>query len=89
MDRDDDGRVSSPTAIGPGTTADELQTAARVIEMMLIQDHSRMKFDAVTPYDGTHPQQIRLLPVSHPEDRAAASAAPDPEAEHRSLPPGQ
>ncbi|MFJ6784381.1 hypothetical protein [Streptomyces yangpuensis] len=35
------------------------------------------------------PQQIRLLPVSHPEGWAAASAAPDPKAEHRNLPPGQ
>lgn len=89
VDRDDDGKVSSPTAIEPGTTADDLQTAAQVIEMLLIQDHSRMKFDAVTPYDSTHPQQIRLLPVSHPEDWAAASAAPDPETDRSNLPPGQ
>ncbi|MFD6114030.1 AbiV family abortive infection protein [Streptomyces yangpuensis] len=89
VDRNDDQTVLSPTAIEPGTTAEDLQTAAQVIEMLLIQDHSRMKFDAVTPYDSTHRQQIRLLPVSHPEDWVAASAAPDPEAKRSSLPPDQ
>ncbi|MCY0954242.1 AbiV family abortive infection protein [Streptomyces sp. H27-S2] len=88
VDRDDDQTVLSPTTIEPGTTAEDLQTAAQVIEMLLIQDHSRMKY-AVTLYDSTHPQQIRLLPISHPEGWAAASAAPDPKAEHRGLPPGQ
>ncbi|MFZ3492235.1 AbiV family abortive infection protein [Streptomyces sp. 5.8] len=89
VDRDDDQTVLSPTAIEPGTTAEDLQTAAQVIEMLLIQDHSRMKFDAVTPYDSTSQQQIRLLPVSHPEDWSAATAAPDPGTKHSNLPPGQ
>ncbi|WP_406406540.1 AbiV family abortive infection protein [Streptomyces sp. NBC_01643] len=75
VDRDKDGTLSSPTTIPAGTTADDLQTAARVIEMLLIRDHTRMKSDAVTPYDGTHEQQFRLLPVSHPEDWADASTA--------------
>jgi AbiV family abortive infection protein len=48
----------------------ELTRAAQVIEMMLIKDHSRMKFDSQLPYDGTHEQQWRLMPVSHPEDFA-------------------
>ncbi|MDJ0386297.1 AbiV family abortive infection protein [Streptomyces sp. G-G2] len=82
VDRDEDGAILSPPAIPAGMTADDLQIAAQVIEMLLIQDHSRMKFDAVTPYDSTHRQQFRLLPVSHPEDWAAASGVPDPEAEH-------
>lgn len=71
-----DGTVLSPTAIQVGTTADDLQTAARVIEMLLISDHTRMK-TAATPYDSTHAQQFRLLPISHPEDWAAASDGPD------------
>jgi hypothetical protein len=65
--------VLSPTDITPGTIAEDLQTAAQVIEMLLIKDHSRMKFYAATPYDSTHEQQRRLLPISHPEDWATAS----------------
>jgi AbiV family abortive infection protein len=80
VDRDVNGAVLSPTAIPAGTTAEDLQTAARVIEMLLIKDHSRMKTSA-TPYDSTHPQQFRLLPVSHPEDWAAAADALNPSAE--------
>ncbi|MER5200988.1 AbiV family abortive infection protein [Streptomyces sp. NPDC002755] len=80
VDRDANGDVLSPTAIAAGTTAEDLQTAARVIEMLLINDHSRMKTSA-TPYDSTHPQQFRLLPVSHPEDWAAAADALNPSAE--------
>lgn len=76
VDRGSDGTVLSPTEIPAGTTAEDLQTAARVIEMLLIRDHSRMKFGAVTPYDSTYPQQFRLLPVSHPEEWAAATGKP-------------
>ncbi|WP_282704022.1 AbiV family abortive infection protein [Streptomyces sp. CC219B] len=77
VDRDANGTVLSPTAIQAGTTADDLQTAARVIEMLLISDHTRMKA-AATPYDSTHAQQFRLLPVSHPEDWAAATDVLNP-----------
>ncbi|WP_060887533.1 AbiV family abortive infection protein [Streptomyces caniscabiei] len=80
VDRDANGAITSPTVLPAGTTADDLQTAARVIEMLLIGDHSRMKSAAV-PYDSTHAQQFRLLPVSHPEDWAAASDVLDPPAE--------
>jgi AbiV family abortive infection protein len=73
VDRDSSGMVSSPTKIEAGTTAVDLQTAAQVVEMLLIRDHSRMKQQAVTPYDSTHGQQSRLLPISHPDDWAAAS----------------
>lgn len=72
VDRADDGTVLSPTAIPAGTTADDLRTAAQMVEMLLIRDHSRMKFDADAPYDSTLPQQFRLLPISHPEEWAAA-----------------
>ncbi|WP_433498876.1 AbiV family abortive infection protein [Sphaerimonospora sp. CA-214678] len=81
VDRQSDGTVLSPTAIPAGTTAKDLQTAAQVIEMLLIRDHSRMKFEAIMPYDSMHPQQFRLLPVSHPEEWTAASELPSPEAE--------
>ena len=73
VDRDESGVVVSPTSIGAGTIAEDLQTAAQVVEMLLIRDHSRMKMEAITPYDSTHSQQFRLLPISHPEDWAAAS----------------
>jgi AbiV family abortive infection protein len=73
VDRDAQGIITSPTDIETGTIAEDLQTAAQVIEMLLIKDHSRMKFDAQTPYDDTHAQQFRLLPISHPDDWAAAS----------------
>ncbi|GAB2627823.1 hypothetical protein GCM10009696_36410 [Kocuria himachalensis] len=74
VDWDGNGAVLSPTDVEAGTIAEDLQTAAQVVEMLLIRDHSRMKLDAVTPYDSTHEQQIRLLPVSHPEKWAAVSA---------------
>ncbi|MFD8535092.1 hypothetical protein [Streptomyces rubrogriseus] len=35
---------------------------------------------AETPYDSTHTQQFRLLPVSHPDDWAAASDVVNPPA---------
>lgn len=65
--------VRSPADVPAGTIDEDLQTAARVIEMLLIKDHSRMKLDATTPYDSTHRQQFRLLPISHPDDWAEAS----------------
>lgn len=81
VDRDRHGTVLSPTAIPAGTTAEDLRTAAQVIEMLLIRDHTRMKFCALTPYDSTHTQQFRLLPVSHPEEWAAAVEASNPPSE--------
>ena len=69
----EDGAVLSPADVSAGTIDADLQTAAQVVEMLLIKDHSRMKHEATTPYDSTHEQQHRLLPISHPEDWAAAS----------------
>lgn len=80
VDQDEDDTILSPTAIPAGTTADDLQAAARVIEMLLINDHTRMK-SAAAPYDSTHDQQIRLMPVAHPEEWAAATGSPDPDSE--------
>jgi AbiV family abortive infection protein len=73
VDRAKGGVITSPTEVEPGTIADDLHVAAQVVEMLLIRDHSRMKLEAVTEYDSTHAQQFRLLPISHPEDWAAAS----------------
>jgi AbiV family abortive infection protein len=73
VDRNDAGVVLAPSQIEAGAIAEQLQTAAQVVEMLLIRDHSRMKMEAVTPYDSTHEQQFRLLPVAHPVDWAAAS----------------
>ncbi|MCU1389738.1 MAG: hypothetical protein JWL72_3076 [Ilumatobacteraceae bacterium] len=75
VDRNRNGSLSLPTDRDDvDTTADDLRVAAQVIEMLLIRDHSRMKFDAVTEYDSTHAEQFRLLPVAHPEDWAAYEA---------------
>jgi AbiV family abortive infection protein len=74
VDLDSSGEaVLAPADFSAGTIAYDLQTAAQVVEMLLIKDHSRMKFEATTPYDSTHGPQHRLLPISHPEDWAAAS----------------
>lgn len=71
VDRDADGAIHSPSEAASPTIADELQSAAQVIEMLLISDHTRMQ-GARTPYDSTHAQQVRLLPTAHPEEWAAA-----------------
>lgn len=68
-----DDQPVAPGDIDAGTIAEDLQTAAQVVEMLLIKDHSRMKLDASTPYDSTHDQQHRLLSNSHPEDWQSAS----------------
>jgi AbiV family abortive infection protein len=60
--------IRSPAQILAGTINADLHTAAQVIEMLLIKDHSRMKLQAQTIYDSTHEQQQRLLPISHPEE---------------------
>lgn len=73
VDRANSGEITSPTEVQAGTIADDLQVAAQVVEMLLIRDHSRMKMEAVTEYDSTHAQQFRLLPISHPEEWAAAT----------------
>jgi len=68
VDRDADGFIHKPTDVEASEIDEDLQTAAQVVEMMLIKDHSRMKLDASTPYDSTHDQQWRLMPISHPEE---------------------
>jgi len=65
--------VLTPADITAGTIDEDLRVAAQVVEMLLIKDHSRMKLEAVTPYDSTQEQQHRLLSISHPEDWNNAS----------------
>lgn len=64
------GAVRTPSDVDAGSLVDDLRTAAQVIEMLLISDHTRMKHDAATPYDSTHIQQRRLLPIAHPDESA-------------------
>lgn len=64
------GEVRTPSDVDAGSLVDDLRTAAQVIEMLLISDHTRMKHDAVTPYDSTHIQQRWLLPIAHPGESA-------------------
>lgn len=73
VDREGHAAIISPIHLEAGTVPDDLRKAAQVVEMLLIQDHTRMKHDAVAPYDSTHLQQLRLLPISHPEEWEAAS----------------
>lgn len=74
VDLDSSGdAVLSPSDVSEGSIDADLQTAAQAVEMLLIKDHVRMKLEATTPYDSTHEQQHRLLPISHPEDWAKAS----------------
>ena len=77
------GTVLDPSAIQAGTIAADLETAAQVIEMLLIKDHSRMELYATTPHDSTLSAQHRLLPISQPEDWAGTSE------EFRNSEPGQ
>lgn len=73
VDQGTGGSIQSPAGIEEGTLVEDLQTAAQVIEMLLIKDHTRMKHFSAEPYDGTHSTQFTLLPIAHPEDWAAAS----------------
>ncbi|NWL12194.1 AbiV family abortive infection protein [Paenarthrobacter nitroguajacolicus] len=73
VDQGTDGSITSPAGMEEENLVEDLQTAAQVIEMLLIKDHTRMKHDSAEPYDGTHETQFKLLPIAHPEDWAAAS----------------
>lgn len=64
--------IHTPSDISPGTIYRDIQTLAKVLEMLIIEDHTRMKEDALTPYDSVRDQQFRLLPLTHPEEWAIA-----------------
>ncbi|MBP3977857.1 AbiV family abortive infection protein [Microbacterium sp. BLY] len=65
------GEISTPAQFDRDRVEEHLVTAAQVIEMMLIRDHSRMKFESPDHYDSTHDMQWRVMPVSHGLDYAA------------------
>lgn len=70
VDLDSTGGIVTPQDLPADRVAEDLERAARVVEMLLIRDHTRMKHDAVTEYDSTGEMQWRLMPISHPEEFA-------------------
>jgi AbiV family abortive infection protein len=60
--------VSTPQDTQVDDLMDLVIQTAGVAEMLLITDHSRMKFETPDQYEGTQDLQFRLLPFSHPED---------------------
>lgn len=66
VDLTDEG-LSTPDRFEEGDVADQLVRAARVIEMMLIKDHTRMQHLDDSRYDGTHSMQWSLMRTSHEE----------------------
>ena len=68
MDVDATGGIVTPQDLPADRVAEDLERAARVVEMILIRDHTRMKHDAITEYDSTGEMQWRLMPISNPEE---------------------
>ncbi|MFI6225290.1 AbiV family abortive infection protein [Nocardia salmonicida] len=64
------GTFDSPLDADPDVAASGLRRAAKVAEMALIRDNTRMQ-DSTQPHDSTSPLQTALLPISHPELFAA------------------
>jgi AbiV family abortive infection protein len=60
--------VVTPQAQDVGDLVGAITRTAGVVEMLLITDHSRMKFHTPDRYDSTGALQRRLLPFSHPEE---------------------
>ncbi|ANC29934.1 hypothetical protein [Isoptericola dokdonensis] len=57
--------VHGPADAGDDGLVDLIVDTARIAEMLLVRDHSRMKFaDPAVPYDGTHGLQVRFLDYS-------------------------
>ncbi|WP_280220663.1 AbiV family abortive infection protein [Nocardia neocaledoniensis] len=63
------GQFGSPLDVEPGPVVSELQFVARLAEMALISDHTRMR-DCDQPYDSTYDLQSELTPIAHPEEFA-------------------
>jgi hypothetical protein len=76
VDRDGED-IISPQDAEVGDLAGAITLTAAAVEMLLITDHSRMKFNAPEQYDSTSALQTRLLPYSHPDqDFAVTDAVP-------------
>lgn len=67
VDRGPDGTVSSPADLSAEGVAEYLGRVAQAAEMLLIEDHSRMKFSSTSRYDSTQGLQMALMVYSHPE----------------------
>lgn len=68
VEADSDG-IHTPADIPAEGIQNHLQRVAGAAEMLMIQDHSRIKYSA-GPYDGTQDLQMGLMPYSHPEEFA-------------------
>ncbi|MDX1883041.1 AbiV family abortive infection protein [Mycolicibacterium sp. 120270] len=62
------GVFASPLDIPADVVADELEQVAGVVEMALIQDHTRMQALEPGDHDWTHDLQTPLLRLAHPDD---------------------
>jgi hypothetical protein len=67
--------VVTPQAQDVGDLVGAITRTASVVEMLLITDHSRMKFHTPERYDSTGTLQRRLLAFSHPEESFALEGA--------------
>ncbi len=76
-----DGVITTPLQFDSDLVEDHLVTAAQVIEMMMIRDHSRMKFESPDHYDGTHDLQERVLWIAHGIDQEQHTPAENPASE--------
>lgn len=58
--------VATPGSVGEDERTEELVNIARVVEMLLIMDHTRMKHNSSEPYDTTVDRQVELLRLTNP-----------------------
>lgn len=65
----DASRVRAPADVPADGVLEHLQRVAGAAEMLMIEDHSRMKYGG-GPYEGTQDLQMGLMPYSHPEEFA-------------------
>lgn len=78
--------ITIPTELDAGDAHAMISDTAKVIEMLLISDHTRQK-SAESPYVSTSDLQVRLLPVAHPEMVAHLDAQREEPAEASELSP--
>jgi 2-polyprenyl-6-methoxyphenol hydroxylase-like FAD-dependent oxidoreductase len=61
--------VRAPANVPADGVQEHLRRVAGAAEMLMIEDHSRMKYGSGA-YDGTQDLQMGLMPYSHPEEFA-------------------
>lgn len=59
---------ASPLDVDAEQVAEDLERVAGVVEMALIQDHTRMQALGTGDHDWTNDLQIPLLWLAHPDD---------------------